>query len=73
MDGSELLTTAEAGKLVNKSAVAMRQACERGSIPEAISKGGIWLIPRPAAIHYGKTAKRGRPPKNELPTSKTER
>lgn len=69
MDSNELLTTTEAGALISKSAVALRQACERGSIPEAISKGGIWLIPRPAAIQYGKTAKRGRPPKLK-PTDK---
>ena len=57
----DILTTSEAGELVGKSAVAMRQACERGSIPGAVSKGGIWLIPRAAAIAYGETAKRGRP------------
>lgn len=59
----ELLTTSEAGALTGKSAVAFRQACERGSIPDAMSKGGVWLIPRAAAVEYGKTAKRGRPRK----------
>lgn len=64
MDHGELLTTSEAGELVKKSAVAMRQACERGSISGAFNKGGIWLIPRSAAIKYAETAKRGRPPKD---------
>ena len=56
-----LLTTAEAGELLGRSAVALRQACERDRIPGAVKKGGVWLIPRSAAVAYGKNAKRGRP------------
>ena len=63
MNVNDLLTTTEAGELINKTPVAMRQACERGAIAGATSKGGIWLMPRASVLHYGKTAKRGRPPK----------
>lgn len=57
----DLLTTSEAAVAYGKTRAAWRQACERGSIPGAVSKGGMWLIPRAAAVEYGKTAKRGRP------------
>ena len=61
LDG--FLTTTEAAEMIGRSRAAMRQACERGSITGAVNKGGIWLMPRDSVIHYGKTAKRGRPHK----------
>jgi hypothetical protein len=57
----DFLTTAEAAELTGRTQIALRQACERGSISDATLKGGIWLIPRTSAVAYGKTAKRGRP------------
>jgi hypothetical protein len=59
----DYVTSAEAAKLVNKSAVMIAKLCQAGKLPGAEKIAKTWMIPRDSVLSYV-SEPRGRKPKN---------